>query len=125
MNPEEHSRKLTTFSSSKYSLPPVPMDLHSERDERGGGRVEEPVLMRDVIEDEDDYYRERKESQGYQGYERDVAAGRSRKATLQLPFSPRPHSQGGVERKFSSDTARMFWDEVWKMSQKKVGGLFE
>ena len=46
---------------------------------------------------------------------------RSRKATLQLPFSPRPPSSSTVrERIPSSDTARRFWDEVWKMSQKKV-----
>ena len=46
---------------------------------------------------------------------------RSRKATLQLPFSPRPPSSSSVrERLPSTDTARRFWDEVWKMSQKKV-----
>ena len=54
-----------------------------------------------MIEDEDDYYRARDEPAGYQSYGRSLVAGRSRKATLQLPFSPRSdcHYNGLLKKK--------------------------
>ena len=65
----------------------------------------------------------RAEREGWQGYQPALeGVARARKATLQLPFTPRPPTQVAVlcqadpnhqmERKYSSETARRFWDEV-------------
>ena len=100
----EVERKIAIGAGPKYSIPSVPHDIYTRAMETGGVR---PDLG---MEDEEDYYKMN-----------EPPPVLSRKPTVHIPKSiPRPLSNSNFERKLSSETARKFWDEVWKMSQKKV-----